>query len=117
MHESRQRIFPRSLSRRRFVGLSATALATGVCPRFLRAEGQANNSPVDVDVVVIGAGLAGLTTARELTRKGEDSVVVLEARERVGGRTLNLPIGGGHIVEGGGEWIGPGQNRIALLAD
>jgi len=70
-----------------------------------------------VDVVVIGAGLAGLTTARELMRQGEDSVVILEARDRVGGRTLNLPIGGGHIVEGGGEWIGPGQDRIAQLAD
>ena len=117
MRENKQHLSVRSLSRRRFVGLSATALATGVWPRFLRAEGQSSDSPADADVVVIGAGLAGLTTARELIRRGENSVIVLEARDRVGGRTLNLPIGGGHIVEGGGEWIGPGQDRIALLAD
>jgi monoamine oxidase len=54
---------------------------------------------------------------RELQRRGLDSLLVLEARDRVGGRTLNMPIGGGHIVEVGGEWIGPGQDRIAALID
>ncbi|HEB91795.1 MAG TPA: FAD-dependent oxidoreductase, partial [Deltaproteobacteria bacterium] len=44
------------------------------------------------------------------------SVRVLEARDRVGGRTVNLSIGNGHVVEGGGEWMGPGQDRIANLA-
>jgi monoamine oxidase len=106
-----------SVSRRRFVGLSATALASSMWPRSLRAEIGSTRTPTDADVIIIGAGLAGLSAARELTRQGEDSVIVLEARDRVGGRTLNLPIGGGHIVEGGGEWIGPGQDRIALLAD
>jgi monoamine oxidase len=117
MSKSEQRTFLSDLTRRRFVSLSATALATGLSPRLLRAEGEQVNVPVDVDVIVIGAGLAGLTAARELIRQGKDSVIVLEARDRVGGRTLNLPVGGGHIVEGGGEWIGPGQDRIALLAD
>ena len=56
--------------------------------------------------------------ARELERRGERSFVVLEARDRVGGRTLNMPIGNGHVVEVGGEWIGPGQDAIAaLIAD
>ena len=68
-----------------------------------------------VDVVVIGAGLAGLTTAREL-EKGGASVCVLEARDRVGGRTLDHPIGGGHVVEGGGQYVGPGQERVLALA-
>jgi monoamine oxidase len=69
-----------------------------------------------VDVAVVGAGLAGLTTARNLVAAGK-SVIVLEARNRVGGRTLNHPIGGGHIAEAGGEFIGPTQDRIAALAN
>jgi monoamine oxidase len=70
---------------------------------------------LDVDVVVVGAGLAGLATARELTAAGA-SAVVLEARDRVGGRTLNEPLGDGQVVEVGGQWIGPGQDRMAALA-
>ena len=68
-----------------------------------------------VDVAIVGAGLAGLTAARELVRKHR-SVVVLEARERVGGRVLNHRIGGGEIVEAGATFIGPTQDRIADLA-
>src|SRR5687767_12801550 len=70
---------------------------------------------VDADVVVVGAGLAGLTAARELTAAGA-SVVVLEARDRVGGRTLNHDLGDGQVVEVGGQWIGPTQDRLAALA-
>jgi monoamine oxidase len=69
----------------------------------------------EVDVVVIGAGLAGLVAARELTARGA-SVVVLEARDRVGGRVLNHELDGGKIVEVGGQWIGPTQDRLAALA-
>jgi len=69
----------------------------------------------DVDVVVVGAGLAGLAAARALAAEGV-SVVVLEARDRVGGRTLNHDIGGGKVVEVGGQWIGPTQDRLAALA-
>jgi len=68
-------------------------------------------------VIIIGGGLSGLMAGRELRRRGIDSFVVLEARNRVGGRTLNMPIGDGHIVEVGGEWIGPGQDSIAALID
>jgi len=117
MSSEKKDILMKDLSRRRFVGLSATALATGLWPRFVRAEDRSQTAAVDTDVIIIGAGLAGLTAARELLRQGQHSVIVLEARDRVGGRTLNLPIGRGQIVEGGGEWIGPGQDRIALLAD
>jgi monoamine oxidase len=68
-----------------------------------------------VDVVIVGAGLAGLSAASDLVRAGH-SVAVLEARDRVGGRTLNYPLGGGEVVEVGGEWVGPGQDRILARA-
>jgi monoamine oxidase len=69
----------------------------------------------EADVVVVGAGLAGLVAARDLEAQG-CSVVVVEARDRVGGRTLNEGIGDGKVVEVGGQWIGPTQDRLAALA-
>jgi monoamine oxidase len=97
-------------NRRDFIVGGASALALSLLPsRFTWAE-------VKVEVVVIGAGLAGLSTAHNLLRQGVKSVVVLEARDRVGGRTLNLSLPNNHVVEGGGEWIGPGQDRIAAFA-
>ena len=71
----------------------------------------------DCDVVVVGAGLAGLTAARELTGAGLD-VRVLEARDRVGGRTLSQSVGEHpeDIVELGGQWVGPTQHEALSLA-
>src|SRR5688572_21305663 len=69
----------------------------------------------EADVVVVGAGLAGLAAARALEREG-GNVVLLEARNRVGGRTLNEQIGDGKIVEIGGQWVGPTQDRLYELA-
>jgi monoamine oxidase len=69
----------------------------------------------EADFVVVGAGLAGLAAARDLVAGGA-SVIVLEARDRVGGRTLNEDIGDGKVVEVGGQWIGPTQDRLAALA-
>lgn len=68
------------------------------------------------DVVVVGAGLAGLTAARELKRNGA-SVIVLEARDRVGGRTHSVVENGGVLVEHGGQWVGPTQDRVLALID
>ena len=64
--------------------------------------------------MVVGAGLAGLTAARELEAAGA-SVVVIEAQDRVGGRTMAGRVAG-TTVEMGGQWIGPGQRRIIALA-
>ncbi len=71
----------------------------------------------DCDVVVVGAGLAGLTAARELSGAGLD-VQVLEARERVGGRTLSQSVGEHpeDVVELGGQWVGPTQHEVLGLA-
>jgi monoamine oxidase len=69
----------------------------------------------DVDVVVVGAGLAGLTTARDIIAAGR-TAVVLEARDRVGGRVLNDVTSDGSVVEVGGQWIGPTQDRLDKLA-
>ncbi len=70
---------------------------------------------LETDVIVVGAGLAGLTAARELAAAGR-SVRVVEARDRVGGRTLNASIGDGNVVEMGGQWVGPTQDRVLALA-
>lgn len=68
----------------------------------------------DCDVVVVGAGLAGLTAARRLADGGV-TVGVLEARGRVGGRVLTQRAGGG-AFDLGAQWIGPGQQRVIALA-
>jgi monoamine oxidase len=70
---------------------------------------------IEADVAVVGAGLAGLVAARRLAAAGARPLVV-EARDRVGGRLLNEEIGDGKVVEVGGQWIGPTQERLAALA-
>ncbi|AQT81146.1 monooxygenase [Mycolicibacterium litorale] len=66
------------------------------------------------DVVVIGAGFAGLTAARELTRAGFDTVV-LEGRDRVGGRSSTTTLAG-VPVDLGGTFVGPTQDAVLALA-
>ena len=103
-----------NLNRRTFIGAaaaSAAVLAAESAPSFAAAKAKTRKA----DVVIVGAGLAGLTAARQLVAAGR-SVVVLEARDRVGGRTLNEPISGSEITEIGGEYIGPTQDRIQALA-
>ena len=68
------------------------------------------------DVVVIGAGLAGLAAARRLAAGGHQ-VTVVEARDRVGGRTEGLVLEDGTPLELGGQWLGEGHTRMYELGD
>ncbi|ULE33518.1 flavin monoamine oxidase family protein [Mycobacterium sp. IDR2000157661] len=70
--------------------------------------------PHSADVAVVGAGFAGLAAARELTRLGHD-VVVLEGRDRVGGRSSTATIAG-IPVDLGGTFVGPTQDAVVDLA-
>lgn len=71
----------------------------------------------DADVLVVGAGLAGLTCARKLARGGA-AVLVLEARDRVGGRVEAAAAEGtGAPPQLGGQWVGPTQDAIKSLAE
>jgi monoamine oxidase len=99
------------ITRRRLLEAGAAGAAVAAFPSITYAKRVKK-----VDVVVVGAGISGLAAARAIKKKGH-SVVVLEARDRVGGRLLNAPIAGGHITEVGGEYVGPTQDRIKALAE
>ncbi|MDT5350781.1 MAG: monoamine oxidase [Mycobacterium sp.] len=73
------------------------------------------NPPWIVDVVVVGAGFAGLAAARELKQQGHD-VLVLEGRNRVGGRSFTGSVAG-LPVDMGASFVGPTQDAVLALAD
>src|SRR5437870_5042087 len=68
---------------------------------------------IDADVCVLGAGYAGLAAARRLSQFGK-SVVVLEARNRVGGRIWTAPLADGTPVDRGGAWLAPFLHLLFL---
>jgi monoamine oxidase len=99
-------------------GVGAAAAAFAAEPERAGAAGRQKRSVPRArvyDVAVVGAGLAGLTAAHRIHSAGR-SVIVLEARDRVGGRNLDYPLGRGNVAELGGEWAGPGQDRVLALA-
>src|SRR2546426_3380939 len=99
----------KGITRRGLIGAAAAGAAVAALPKSGHAATRS------ADVIVVGAGLAGLTAAREIVKAGR-SVIVLEARDRVGGRVLNQPIVGGEISERGGAFVGPTQDHILALA-
>ena len=108
------------LTRRGLIGAGAAAGAAAALSRVPGAEARQRQKKgkrrrkLHADVVVVGAGFAGLTAALRLKQAGK-SVIVLEARDRVGGRAHNAPIPGGQITERGAAFIGPTQDHIAKL--
>jgi monoamine oxidase len=112
------------LTRRTFVGGAATGAAAGALARVPGAEAARRRRRARrrartprADVIVVGAGLAGLSAARALAARGR-SFHVLEARDRVGGRVLNHKIVGGRAIEFGAEYVGPTQDHVlALMSD
>src|SRR5438270_12561731 len=108
----------REITRRKLIGGAAaaagTAAAAGAAPATA-ATAAAARGALATDVIVVGAGLSGLTAARQIEAAGR-SAIVLEARGRGGGRTLSHPLGTGKVVEVGGQWIGPTQDHLAALA-
>jgi monoamine oxidase len=82
-------------------------------------DGKAQAAPaargrLTADVVVVGAGYAGLAAAYRLKQAGA-KVIVLEARNRAGGRSLTAKLDGGGWVDYGGQWVGPTQDRFYAL--
>lgn len=67
-----------------------------------------------LDIAIIGAGISGMTAGYELHKRGFKSFAVIEARDRVGGRTFNQSVNG-QPVESGATWIGPGQDKMYAL--
>ncbi|HHW1564598.1 TPA: flavin monoamine oxidase family protein [Pseudomonas aeruginosa] len=111
--------FPQDPKRRQLLKLAGATAAVGglgLKMGLAHAGSSADDARDVLDIAIIGAGLAGLTAARDLQLAGNQSFVVLEARDRVGGRTLNYEVGGGNVSEVGGQWIGPGQTAVEDLA-
>jgi len=95
----------------KLLGAGATVL---VAADQLHAVDVSQPSPaLKADVVVVGAGFAGLSAARALMRQSK-KVVVLEARDRVGGRVKAAQIAG-RAIDAGGMWVGPTQTRLLDL--
>jgi monoamine oxidase len=108
------------ITRRTLIGGAAAAgvgvLTAGTLDGAAEAASLQGSLPGKVDVVVVGAGISGLVAARQVARSGR-SVLVVEARDRVGGRVLNHRLGSGDVIESGGAFVGPTQDHIIALAD
>lgn len=111
------------LTRRQIVTAAGAAAAAGLVPAGAQAaigRPQPKRAATrHADVLVVGAGLSGLRAARKVVASGK-SCILLEARTRVGGRTLNHSLGKAYqdkVVEIGGQWVGPTQNQLLALAE
>lgn len=100
------------MNRRNFIkqtGLAGTALllAPYLAPAY-------KNAKTATKVIIIGAGFAGMAAAYKLSKK-RIPFIVLESRDRIGGRVFSHPISKDLIIELGGEWVGQSHTRIQEL--
>jgi monoamine oxidase len=103
-----------TLSRRDALRLLGAGAAAALWPGARRGRAVVTGPGTrSADIVVVGAGFAGLTAAR-LLRKAGRKVVLLDARDRVGGRVKPGRIAG-QTVDLGGQWVGPKQTRLLAL--
>ena len=93
----------RSFIKKSAAGVVSAPLLTSASTSHARNDGA-------YDVIVIGAGFAGVTAARETSLRGHHTLL-LDARPRIGGRTLTLPLAG-HDLDLGGTWIGWSQPHV-----
>ena len=100
-------------SRRQVIG-GGSALLIGAGLDAKAEAAPARRGRHQADVCVIGAGYAGLAAALRL-KQGGAKVILLEARNRVGGRSLTGSLAGGGWIDYGGQWVGPTQDRFYEL--
>ncbi|HKP89591.1 MAG TPA: flavin monoamine oxidase family protein [Thermoleophilaceae bacterium] len=101
-------------TRRRLIQAGAGGAAAAGLATALPAQAR-KRRPRHADVVVVGAGYAGLTAAHRIAAAGK-SVIVMEARHRVGGRAHNHKLPGGKWSELGATFVGPTQDHVIRLA-
>lgn len=102
------------MNRRSFIKNSAFTAGAFLLPPFVTSFDTF--SPSRVQVIIIGAGLAGLAAAYRLKQKGI-SFIILESRNRIGGRVFSHQLNDGLVIELGGEWVGNSHTRVQELCD
>lgn len=102
---------PTMLNRRTFIKQSAVSSGGIVLAHPLFGF---NLSQTKTDVIIIGAGLAGLAAALKL-KKRNISYIIVEAQSRIGGRVFSHQIDPELVIELGGEWIGDSHVRMQEL--
>ena len=112
-------LVPKRFGRREFlvglgVGVGATVTA-GKTWNLISALAAPTPGTTSADVLVVGAGIAGLSAARQIVASNH-SCIVLEANNRVGGRMVRQAVGEGGWIDLGGQWVGPTQTAILDLA-
>jgi monoamine oxidase len=111
------------MDRRTFLKKSSLIALSSLFPTLALADSSKitnrsqSGDDSSFDVVIIGAGIAGLTSAYLLNLIGIDNIQVVEANSRVGGRTESIVSQNGAIIEAGAQWIGPQQWGILSLMD
>ena len=101
------------MNRKTFIQQTSLAAGALLTPSFLSSF---TSNSASVKVVIIGGGFSGLAAANQLKQKGI-SFVVLESRNRIGGRVFSHQMSDDLVIELGGEWVGNSHTRIQELCE